>query len=512
LDPSIMDGDHDAPVLISNKAPNPKSRSEKDTHRRTRLHWEPLDEVSSGSIWALLGTDSDVHDFEIDEDEFAELFQAELSPFASIVSNSSKGSSSNGVVKVIDSKRANNGGIILARLRLSFSELAHAVDNIDCTAMTLEQIDGILEYIPTREERRSLAAYMRDDPESRFEGMCECEKFMVTMMSVRHYKRKILAMVFMLKFSSRVSELESNAELVENACDELFQSVRFRKILGVVLNIGNKLNTAGTSQRTTAGAIKLASLLKLNQAKAFDKKTTCLHYVALVVQRNNPNLARFKEDLPHVFEAEKVHWHESHAEVDTLWKELDNVRRVALLYGRQVDEDLGAMRRSDGDSITLASEVLGEDEEVRLLRLTVVGNFTIRAICKISGLLEHYQYAKMQFQRLLEYFGEEDRIDMLPHELFHIVVTFCKNYDVALSEVMVDDRLKKTKESNPSSSNANALESLLESDEAEQEPENDESQTISSRSSSKKRSSMTNVLNDIRNKSRGTFRWRRKKP
>jgi hypothetical protein len=35
-----------------------------------------------------------------------------------------------GAVKVIDPKRANNGGIILARLRISYSDIAKGIDEM----------------------------------------------------------------------------------------------------------------------------------------------------------------------------------------------------------------------------------------------------------------------------------------------------------------------------------------------------------------------------------------------
>jgi hypothetical protein len=73
---------------------------------------------------------------------------------------------------------------------------------------------------------------------------------------------------------------------VELACDELKNSDHFRKLLGIVLNLGNHLNTAGTTGKQKAGAFSLNSLLELSQAKAFDKKTTFLQYVVLVVQRD----------------------------------------------------------------------------------------------------------------------------------------------------------------------------------------------------------------------------------
>ena len=66
-----------------------------------------------------------------------------------------------------------------------------------------------------------------------------------------------------------VQFLSSDVFSIEKACDEISNSVRLRKLFGIVLNIGNRLNTAGPGQKRKAGAFSIKSLLKLNQAQKF---------------------------------------------------------------------------------------------------------------------------------------------------------------------------------------------------------------------------------------------------
>ena len=65
--------------------------------------------------------------------------------------------------------------------------------------MSPEQTQGIIEYIPTKEEKNQLREYMtRSDVNSAeaFDQLCECEKFMVAMMTVRYSKQKVRALLF----------------------------------------------------------------------------------------------------------------------------------------------------------------------------------------------------------------------------------------------------------------------------------------------------------------------------
>jgi hypothetical protein len=130
LDSHVMDQDHNLPAKPS-KGKKDDEPKEKDSHRRARLHWKPK-QVRSNSLWAKIDEDPALDNIEIDEEEFAELFQAEIQN-DNVPRSSTKlrGSPRKGAgVRVIDPKRANNGGIILARLKMSHDDMADVVDRM----------------------------------------------------------------------------------------------------------------------------------------------------------------------------------------------------------------------------------------------------------------------------------------------------------------------------------------------------------------------------------------------
>lgn len=131
LDSHIMDQDHNLPAS-SRKDKKSQESKEKDSHRRSRLHWKPLREFRSNSLWAKIDEDPELDNIEIDEEEFAELFQAELAPNSEPTTSAARHKSprKGAAVRVIDPKRANNGGITLSRLKLSHDDMADAVDRM----------------------------------------------------------------------------------------------------------------------------------------------------------------------------------------------------------------------------------------------------------------------------------------------------------------------------------------------------------------------------------------------
>lgn len=219
---------------------------------------------------------------------------------------------------------------------------------------------------------------------------------------------------------------------MQRACDEVSGSSAFRKILGIILKLGNRMNTAGPASRDKARAISLASLRKLNQGKAFDKKTTFMHYLVMVVKRNNPLLLNFKDDLPTLFKAEKAHWQLAVSEFERLENDLDEVRRIAL----QSCPDGG------DDAHTLRSGVLSVTREVEILQDSSVGRFTLDAHLRMAAVVNEIQRSRKRFERALSYFGESSNTEMNPDEMFQILGDFCRSFDVASDEVAAREKAK----------------------------------------------------------------------
>mmetsp|Transcript_7630 Transcript_7630/g.18798 ORF Transcript_7630/g.18798 Transcript_7630/m.18798 type:complete len:1319 (+) Transcript_7630:555-4511(+) len=429
LNPEIMDQDHNLPAISVQKK---QVKRKKESHRRARLHWKAIGKVLKNSLWDSV--QSEVGGISIDEDEFEDLFQADLK--ASNVKKTSSTSKKKGpAVRVIDSKRANNGGIILARVKLTHDQMAEAVDRIDPAALTAQQIEHIIEYLPTKEEREALEQYMLNggqDAAENFDGLCECEKFMVSMMTVKHVKRKVRALLFKLQFRTCMESIAKDAQMIDTACDELINSNRLRQLLGIILQFGNRLNTAGNSSKSKAGGFSLESLSKLSQAKAFDKKTTFLHYVILILERNNELLLKFYDDIPTVLEAENIFWDQCQQDLEEVENQLENVRRISLHEAKSINNQPMFAKTSDDDS--LGEMELTLEEEVVSLRATQTGQFTLGAIKQVSALRERIERTKAKCVRLKQYFGVTSETTE-PQEIFSVFVKFTTEFKKAKEQV-----------------------------------------------------------------------------
>jgi hypothetical protein len=209
---------------------------------------------------------------------------------------------------------------------------------------------------------------------------------------------------------------------------------RLRKVLGIVLHLGNLLNTARSSSKDMAGALKVESLLKLHQAKAFDKKTTFLQYAACVIRRNSPTLLQFKEDLHTLTLAEKVNWEQSLDELQNMEASLSEIRQLAL--ASDAKEGQSRVGTSEGEASLTA------EDEVRCLQSTYIGRFTVDASLRMTSAYGEIESSKRAFEALLNHFGEEERSDIGPQKFLRTLSLFCSNFDAAVEQAMASENQK----------------------------------------------------------------------
>jgi hypothetical protein len=129
-DPAIIDDDSTDPTQKPRPSAIPTQKAAGDKIRHFRIHWETHNDVRSNSVWAMVKRDLDVANLEVSDHEMKRLFRSDAtSQNKAPVPSYSRGNA-HAAVKVIDSKRANNGGITLARVKLTYGEIARAVDNL----------------------------------------------------------------------------------------------------------------------------------------------------------------------------------------------------------------------------------------------------------------------------------------------------------------------------------------------------------------------------------------------
>lgn len=279
-DPSIIDMDPEKP-LDQQQAKPPKDAKKPEKSNagpkvaRKRLHWNKIDEskLNEKSFWnqakgehaslQLVGLD-------IDNEEFASLFTSQVNKSAAPkkdVTADAKKSPGKQKVQLIDGRRRMNGSILLTKFKVDYKLLAKQVDNMEYVEAEGNELRGMMQLLPTKDESLALRSYLppADAPQSEIDEaidkLGECEQYMAVMLDIPDAKEKFQCMLFRAEFEQQVDSIRDGTKLLIDACYSVQNSERFKKLLMYALKLGNALNTDASGAEATA--ITLDSLLKL---------------------------------------------------------------------------------------------------------------------------------------------------------------------------------------------------------------------------------------------------------
>jgi heat shock protein HspQ len=138
-DPSIMDLDPTKSVAfqMQNRGGRPSATAKKPKKRvrRKKIYWKPLDpnQIKKDSLWTMVQGTVTMDNLTFDPKEFEDLFTESADPAEQQKKKAAAESASakkKKVVDIISGKRSMNGGIILARLKVEYAQIARVVDSM----------------------------------------------------------------------------------------------------------------------------------------------------------------------------------------------------------------------------------------------------------------------------------------------------------------------------------------------------------------------------------------------
>eukprot|EP00980_Cylindrotheca_fusiformis_P027235 scaffold19459_cov135-Cylindrotheca_fusiformis.AAC.3 len=256
-------------------------------------------------------------------------------------------------------------------------------------------------------------------------------------MEVPEPERKFDAMLFRSMFKNRFEDINSGIQTLNTACDQLRTSEKFRKLMAMILTVVNQINTGG--EGNMAIGFTLDALLKLNEAKAFDKKTSVLHYVVKLVKKNNESLLTFSNDISFVIPAESVLLDALGSDVKALGEELVGVHKTVQDEAQRLEEagELKPMSLEDLKEQKTTVRQVGKVSQFNKIDhhtgRTSMERFTVNAHYSCEQANASIEDVKKKYIALLNYFGEDE--NMPTGDFFGILRRFMREFQKAMEQV-----------------------------------------------------------------------------
>ncbi|KNE63115.1 hypothetical protein AMAG_08280 [Allomyces macrogynus ATCC 38327] len=361
-------------------------------------------------------------------------------------------------ISVLDSKRAYNINLMLAKLKKPFAELRRAILRMDFSVLTLQTVSQFLKFAPTAEELGRLQQY-KDDPSE----LANADRFMVEMMRIDRYEPRLKAMDYYLRFDERVRDQGNDVHAVLDAAQALIDSKAFHEVLQLILTMGNYMNTGF---RGNAYGFRINSINKLVDTKSADNKRTLLHFLVETVTNKVPNLLAFTDDLKDMTQACRVSFEPLTMEMNALNaglrdidNELDRVRKehpemverakeriaAAKANGGTAPSPAPASGESDAGSDVGSSAGSSKDSDDDDRFYDIMSVFSAQANDKLKKLFAEYNAMKVNYEQVVAKYGE-DPSAMGAEEFFGIFKTFLTAFERAHKEIIAQHEQKERQE------------------------------------------------------------------
>jgi hypothetical protein len=316
-----------------------------------------------------------------------------------------------GPTLLFDSKRQQNAGIALARVRLRHEDVRKAVLECDLggDALNSERLQLLLNVIPTTEELTLLRDYSGER-----KNLGAVEQFFYAVGDIPRYEQRLSSFLFRHRFDATVLEITSKLDTVSVGLNRIRTAPSLKAFLEVTLAVGNFINGDNAS-RGGAYGFKLDTLKKLGSTKTVDGKATVLDLIVRIIADAN--------------EAEEE-------ESETKDASIETIKRIAC--GGKLADDfamLGAAKVESLDGIGQDLKTLEKNLQLAVTFQEYVvkgvgvlpgdrfsasfGPFLESAKPRVQQLLEKGNSVKSAFKELVDLFADESSDTPMFFGLFH---------------------------------------------------------------------------------------------
>ncbi|XP_077293023.1 disheveled-associated activator of morphogenesis-like protein isoform X2 [Arctopsyche grandis] len=319
------------------------------------------------------------------------------------------------ILSVIDGRRAQNCTILLSKLKMTDEEICRAILSMDSgEQLPIDMVEQLLKFTPSPEE-----AALLEEHQDELENLARADRFLYEISKIPHYRERVRSILFKKRWGGSSAEAAARTAAVLRASRQVQRSRRLRRLLEIVLALGNYMNRGA---RGNASGFRLASLNRLADTKSSQARNmTLLHYLVQILETKFKDVLLIEEDLPHVREASKVSLGQLEKDMATLRTGLGDIRRE-MDYHRQQNTP------NSPDCF-----------------LPVMEEFYNQANCKFTELEDQFQDMKSRFEGAVRLFGE-DAATAQPEEFFGALEAFLTSLTEARAENVATRRRQEEDE------------------------------------------------------------------
>ncbi|CAH0480096.1 unnamed protein product [Peronospora belbahrii] len=306
-------------------------------------------------------------------------------------------------VVLLDHKKSQNIAIVLARVKRSFTELTHEILTLNCNVLSSPALQSLIDMWPDSAEQEAIDQFSGD-----VSSLATAEQFLMVARKVPRPQQKLRCLQFKMDFTLRVDELRESLELLIRGIQQVCSSNRFAGVLEYIFHLGNLLNFGeGVEYTEWVKSISISSLAKLSFTKAYDGRISFLQYVVQSVERDEPHLALFCNELFLIGKCSKL-------SVQSLVAEYHSLKGGLRMLINETQ--MTAVLETDDNDLRV--DLVQSRESMKMYAMEVEQVLTVMQL-----LVDELEREQKHF---LNYFEEEDTLPI--DELLGFIASFAEEY------------------------------------------------------------------------------------
>ncbi|OBZ82693.1 Delphilin, partial [Choanephora cucurbitarum] len=309
------------------------------------------------------------------------------------------------MVELLDHRKAYSISIFLASMPKEFEvqKLASYILSLSPMIMQEHVLVNLIKFAPDQDEAEKIEKYAASSDMSK---LSLPDQLSFYMLSIPQFKARIQCLMFKVTFWDRIDHLEKNMEYLLSASTSLQQAKKFKKLLQMILTLGNFMN--GNTSRGGALGIRIASINKIIDTKG-SSSTTLMHILVQTVENSFPEIIGFLEELCYCQEASQgLKIIKLNSETTCIYQEL---KHFDVLL--------------DTDELTQSLKEFQQEVQPKVDQLKMLHN-----------------QAESSFKKAVTFYGEKPE-ELTPNEFFKIFQTFVSNWQKCSNELLA---LKQNRE------------------------------------------------------------------
>lgn len=361
----------------------------------------PSPQGSSKSLWENL------EEIKLQDDkleEFCHLFRRTVTTnpynFSRSISQRTKET-----ISLLEPKRAHTINILITSRHLRIKDIKNTVYNLDTSIIDVETLKQIHEISGTEDELQAIETFMSSDEHGE---LGKAEQFIRELALIDSFNDRFKCIMFEVSSAEQIQAIESKLNNFRHMCEVLMTSESVKKILSIVLALGNYMN-GGNRDRGQADGFGLEILARLRDVKsATGSSITLLHYVVQTyIQANVPSgIVSFNE-------------------VRKPLPEPGDLEQASTVVFDDISQDLKQLHNQIESCQACASRVKGSHEEP-------FNSHMKKVFKKLSG--EHQdQMSNLKdcietFDEICQFFCWRAKTQQPMREFFHCWIPFCRDF------------------------------------------------------------------------------------